>query len=768
MRVAVACCALLVVAAACRPQSLYGPLEGNRVAPVEPGVERAALPGFEGPGTSVIRTNLSPAVLLHSEATQIRLLDRLKEWGVGGPQHLAMPMRAGIRMIHGGHSAHGPDMSEAWLLVWFNGAEGWTHWDVPWLVILQHRPERVSLGEGLKMTFASAAGHIALMPLHGFRKLSLSETADWQHGLPGGVLARCRWWASALREFPYAVTEEAAVDFSQDAVLMRSHYEYISIRDDWDTRRQRFAPLSPVLGLAYLGGNFPMSVSEKVHDPDIFTPYGPYLGVVGDSHTVRFNVAQYIHETEKQQQPTGSAHPAVKLALEQIRKRMSDKFRKDDMGQVWDHGGPNNYCWQVMGDRWYAKALAYTPEPARGHAIASLRQYFSEFVLQEDRYRPFRDKLLLVGPGIGTWGGYDDAGKFSSNLLETLWCYAHYTGDWEPIRRRWPMIRRLLVTPAESSWRSFGRVAIAEMGDEAAPCLAMARMAYRVGDRDTFVYASYLFARELIHHYVKCKPQCAEYFRNNQPWHSAEEMPREVYLTNLWGDVAGWQIDGPTYPAETGERQYSNRWVRFSNEDVARFHRDVLADEMHAEMDLLLSRPDCPYKAGKSTAHIAPSIEQLRSLLLNEDVDRLAAVSPMDEAKIGRPADAISYYMSFARLGAPTTYERLIPPDQPATAFVIGLERETRTHDTCLTVGASCWWGPKGNRAAAYPVLATWGWPTPEQAGEMPFGSGKRWVFGQIATGDAAPATVSERRINWTTSAYEIEPGGNAAGGETQ
>jgi len=46
------------------------------------------------------------------------------------------------------------------------------------------------------------------------------------------------------------------------------------------------------------------------------------------------------------------------------------------------------------------------------------------------------------------------------------------------------------------------------------------------------------------------------------------------------GDTAGWQIDGPTYPEKTGERQYTNRWVRFKNEDVGRFYRDFLEDDV--------------------------------------------------------------------------------------------------------------------------------------------------------------------------------------------
>jgi len=108
---------------------------------------------------------------------------------------------------------------------------------------------------------------------------------------------------------------------------------------------------------------------------------------------------------EKPRPPDIDLHPSVKAALEWVQQRMAQKFSTTDWQQIWDHGGPNNYCWQVMGDRWYAKALPYLEPEPRKRVAAALHGYIQEFVLREDRYRPFRGMLLLVGPGIGTWGG---------------------------------------------------------------------------------------------------------------------------------------------------------------------------------------------------------------------------------------------------------------------------------------------------------------------------------------------------------------------------
>jgi hypothetical protein len=45
-------------------------------------------------------------------------------------------------------------MEENWLLVWFAGAQGWTNWDTPWAVFLQHNPTSMHLDDaGLHISF---------------------------------------------------------------------------------------------------------------------------------------------------------------------------------------------------------------------------------------------------------------------------------------------------------------------------------------------------------------------------------------------------------------------------------------------------------------------------------------------------------------------------------------------------------------------------------------------------------------------------------------
>jgi hypothetical protein len=704
---------------------------------------------------AVLQSELSPAVLIWSKSSTLRLFANLEQWGLGGPSELLMHTPKGPQLLQyppeGGEGVRGPAspfaMDRAWIGVSFRGSKGWSAWDVPLVVVLQHRLERMRSGPaGLELTFSGPAGFVAVMPLHGARRFVPPQAAAVAPHRLTEDADLCEFWARALRFWPLNCREESQVLPKQDVLRLRGTCEYVEIKDDWNTKSMQLAPLPPTLALALHTG-FPAKVSPLLRvDLAADTAYGPYAVVSGDTYTVDFPI-KHLNQTETQQ-PPNLDDAIVALAAQQVAQRMQRKFTDAGEERIWDHGGGGNYCWQVMGDRWYAKALAYTPEPARSNARACLAAYMRDWVLNEAKYKPFRGKLILEGPGIGNWGGYDDSGKFSSNILETLWCYAYYTGDWDLIRERWDTILKLFVTPRECRWRGFGRDAIAEMGDEAAPPLCLARMAYQIGDLDTYAYASHIYARECVHLWVKTKPECAEWFRGLQPWHSAEPMQGPLFLTNLWGDVAGWQIDGPDYPKETGERQYRNRWVRFSNEDVGAFLRESVGEEtLRKELDWWLTRDDNPYKPGASTAHIAPSMEQLRSLLLNESPDDLAKLTPIQDAKIGRAADAVSYYLSFVRTGRPVQYTRLIPTNLPDSPWMLGLERESDGSDGALVVSVL-------SKDGQWPTICDWGWKPPQEAGDLP--GAKRWPFGQIIAGDTPP-TLKWERLSWVTNVRYAE-----------
>lgn len=715
---------------------------------------------------AVLSTELSPAVVVQCREQSLGLFKGLSAWGAGAPSYVAVPTKDGVRVVTSGSQIADP-ISEPWMLCWFKGADGWNRWDVPMLIVLQHRPTFVSLATtGLDLKFAGESGMTAVMPLYGFHKLPFTHDDDflvknglpspgistdgWSGSLPASVVDRCRLFARMLRSVPVYCREEFAVD--GDDLLVRSSFTWLPIHDDWDTQPLKIAPVSPTLALAWWCGNhghnpFPMTFSNPIRDLDLFTPYGPYVGVENvDSYSMRMKVLQYVNFGEKPQMPAPDSASPTATVLSRLQGRMASKFKTTDMAQLWDHGGAGNFCWQIIGDRWYAKSIPYLPSDVQDRVKATLRTYLSDQVLSESTYKPFKDMLLLVGPGIATWGGYDDAGKFSANVIETVDDIAENTDAWDIVKDRWPIIKRLFITPLESDWKSVGRNAIAEMGDEGGPAIAMARLASHVGDNDTYAVACYTAARELVHHYVK--QVGIDYYRIHQPWLSNDPFPSEVYLTNMLGDIASWRIDGPGYPTYDHERQSNNRWVRFSSEDVAAFYHDVLPTEVQAEMDLLMGRakdPKAMYKLNADTAHIAPSMVRLRALLLNEPADKLAAECPPDEWAGGRSCDVAAMCVPFLRNTSPINRVRLIPAIH--TDYVLGASRAVEGGYPGLDLAVE---SPKDGGMAGHPFLRWWGWRAPTPANGVP--NGRYLSFGQITPGDYNPTSLGHQRLNWNTT----------------
>jgi hypothetical protein len=715
-----------------------------------------------------LQTELSPATLYHSAGNYLGLFAQLSDSGLGAPSHIAFVTHSGPRPFSNGQRLDASEMDECWLLVWFGGAAGWTNWDSPWAVFLQKKPLSMKLDtNGLHLQFQGGAGDVVLMPLYGYLKIPLEgkpfptahpatkiQPWKWADFLTRDVLMRARYWASAMREFPVYCEDSFSVDRAKDTVTVRQRFQWHAIADDWQTPHLKLAPLSPPLAQVSQDKEFPLTFSRKPVDLDLFTPYGPYLGIEGvDQYDATFKVLKYINEMELAETPPTNPPPVVASALARLRQTARGKFNNPEKYN-YDHGGLGNFCWAILGDQWYAKALPYYEPATRDTALASLRLYFQNDVLVTNRFKlreypkgSGQTYYILEGPGIGSWGVLGDAGKFSANLLETLWAYSQFTGDWELVRARWPLVKKLFTTPAETRWAGFGRDAIAELGDEAAPCLALARMAFKIGDLDTYNYASYMFARELVHHWLKQRG--AAYFRRRQPWHSLEQMDEEVYLTNLWGDAAAWQIDGPRYPVKTGERQFDNRWVRFKNEDVGRFYRDYLQADVRRELDRLQARWD-PKRRSVNDSHIMPSLVQLRSLLLNEPPDLLAKVATPEQ--FGGPASGvIASCVSVLRTSHPTHYRRLIPPG-PASPFVAGLEREVGGPNPCLVQAVQFGSQDKkgGARQLFWPQPAWWqSWRTP---------TGARWNFGQVRPVRAgAPKNARVVPVNWNTQAIVFD-----------
>ena len=724
---------LLVVVAGCRRKdassgeptppnptapALYGPPKG--VASNE--VSRVLFPGagdstWQSAPFYVLETELSPATLVHSSGKALSLFAGLTNYGLGAPTFMAWATMNGPRTFKRGENFAVTNMAENWVLVWWAGAEGWTNWDSPWVVYLQHQPEAMKLdADGLHLKFQHSAGDVVLLPLYGYdkppqagrdfhaehglpeRKVKV-KTWEWPKVVTRDPLTRIRYWASVTREFPVHCEDSFSVNRARDSVTIRSRLRWRSIDDDWRTRHIKLAPLSPPLGHAAKLGGFPVQFSGRWFDLEMPTPFGPYVGIEGvDEFDATLSVLQYVNETEAIDPPLTNAHPIVQLALDKLR---SIAARTSEQPEVFQGG--------LANASWCARAAPFYDTLTQSNALAALRKYVREDAVQ-------------VGPGE----------------IESLWAIAHFTG--EPVKKRWPLLKKNFGSAVQTRWAGFGSAGIASIGGEATYGAAFARLAYQSGDMDAYNYGCYVFAHQLTLAFLKHRG--ADYFRQHQPWHSMEFMDGEVFLTSLDTGTVGWRIDGPNYPAGAGERWFENRWARFNDWDVARFHREYLKADVRRELNWLQHRwpaarrwhndPDGP-----------PAVVQLRSLLLNETSVELAAVTTPDQFS-GSPAGQIASCLSVLRTSHPTRYDRLIPPGDPSP-FAIGFEREVSDPNTALItfVERQVKFPIGRNNSTTWPQLTWREWKSP---------AGEAWTFGHIRpVPGPGPRAARVVRLNWNT-----------------
>jgi hypothetical protein len=667
----------------------------------------------------VVQTELSPATLVHSSGRHLSLFAGLTNYGLGAPTFLAWPTPNGPRPFKRGEPFALTNMTENWVLVWWVGAPGWTNWDSPWAVYLQHKPGSIQLDDdGLHLEFPHAAGDVVLLPLYGYDKPP-EEGRDFRaaHGLPEhkveiktwewpkvitrDPLTRIRYWASATREFPMHGEDSFSVDRARDSVTVRSRFRWRSIDDEWQTRHIKLAPLSPPLGHAAKLGGFPMRFSGRWFDLEMPTPSGPYLAIEGtDEFDATLSVLQYVNETEAFQPTATAAHPAVQIALAKLRSIAAQSFQASARFE----GTPAEAAW-------LARAIPSCDASTQSNAMAVLRTYSRE-----------------------------NPGRFAARDFEALWVCAHFTGDWDLVKERWPRLKKHFSTPAQAHWASFGAEGIAAIGDEAAHCAAFARLAYQAGDMDAYHYGCYVFARQLT--LLHLKQRGADYFHQQQPRHSMEFMDEEVFLTSLDTGGSGWRIDGPKYPAGAGQRRFEDRWARFNDWDVARFYRDYLSEDARRELNWLQHRGP-PERRWRNNPDGLPSLLQLRSLLLDEPTANLAAVAAPDQFT-GPPAGQIASCLSLLRTGSPTRYQRLIPPGEPSP-FVTGLEREALQPRRGLVVSLEYQRAKPAdtNEVVTWPQLTWPQWKT---------SAGAPWSFGHIRpVRQGSPRAAREIQLNWTT-----------------
>ena len=655
----------------------------------------------------VLSTELSPATLVHSKTPHLTVFGGMTNAGLGAPRYVAWPTREGPRTFNRGDKLDVSVMTEGWVLVWWSGAQGWTNWDCPWALFLQHKPDAMSLDDdGLHLDFPKQAGDVVMMPLYGYEKLALEnfdfratnrlaelkvkvKTWEWPTVITRDPLTRIRYWIAATRDFPIHCEESFSVDREQGTVVVRSKFHRRAIVDDWKSRRVKLAPISPALALAAKDGAFPLRFSGRWFDLELPTPSGPFLAIEGvDEYDTTFATLRYVNamETISTTDPgTNSVGTATRAALRQI--------------AAGPQAGP-----QTARDAFrFALALPHLDGTTRSNISPALQTF--------------------LGERIAASGGIVDP-----NLIPAAWAYAHHSGDWEWIRKHWAKLKQMFMVPATMTWAGAGRT-----GDGATQCLAFARMAYKVGDMDGYHYGCLAFTRELAA--LAAGQRSGEYVRKHQPWHSMNVIPDTAMATGNEYNARGWQF-GERNSMGAAPTSTAPRWNEFFDFDVARFCRDYLKADLRKEFAGALVPSGDP---GRLDASNRSAMVQLRSLLFNEGPTEADAATRL--AAAGTGAGPIADCLAILRATQPIEVQNLIPAGT-ASAFVTGLERESSIRNADLVVAVSR--NDRNGSPASWPELTWPNWSTP---------TGARWTFGQIRpVRDAKASPAKHLPINWNSA----------------
>ena len=211
--------------------------------------------GIETNHFAVLETELSPAILVHSQSKYLGLFAD----ATPPMSYIALSTHTGPRSFRRAQKLKADEMEECWLVLWGQTIS-------PWVVYLQHKPLALSFDtNGLHLSFADGAGDVALLPLHGAS--TNVDTAKWSEFLTREPLLRIRYWAGALREFPFECQTSIA-----SSNIVHQRYRYQSIRDDWNTKALQLAPISPPL--ARIADE---QLKRKLMDLKMPTAFGPYL-----------------------------------------------------------------------------------------------------------------------------------------------------------------------------------------------------------------------------------------------------------------------------------------------------------------------------------------------------------------------------------------------------------------------------------------------------------------------------------------------------------
>jgi hypothetical protein len=515
----------------------------------------------------VYHNDLFPGFLLHTSARSIGLFRQLSRVGLSPPTWIAWSEDGGVRVARAPVTTSGT-LTAPWLLVWFHGAAGWDAvrfmrgpWnqsprfnaavgpiDCPWLIVLQHPASATLDAQGLTLNGQRSLDHVVMMPLFGSEKLNPERTADWASGLPGELIQRAGRWAAISRRFPLYVQEDYRVDEARDEVRIRNRFEYLPIEDDWQTRPSPFAPVSPVVALAYQSG-FRIAFDADPRDLQMVTHWGPLLAVA-DRDAYEYAVTGILKYVDEEQ--VVSRLRADIPGFREAQRLLVDRIENAAGGGA-DPRGAYSVDWGMGMISAWMRATRYVPDGLARRLTGYIR---SQDLIAGHFFNPanYDEVSLTIGArtltipvfkasqGHQTYG--DDLVKQTSRMPYVAWQYGHYSGDWPTIQARYDFIKRLYGFNLLLGWSNVGPEYTAEHAKISAKqgAIGLARLARRFGDQPTYDYGAYLLAKALINEWAWTMA-AVPYATSHSPWFHPTDTEWIVHENHGYAGLEGMPLD---------------------------------------------------------------------------------------------------------------------------------------------------------------------------------------------------------------------------------
>ena len=509
---------------------------------------------------------LSPAWMAETPNPKLRVFEGILRHGIGLPTHLAYDNGDGIQVVTASAGIDGSKMASNWVLAWFNEAPGWDEFDVPYLFVLENRPQRIRTyaDTALFFEFAENAGRLQGMPLYGVTLLPPADTATWSERLPEEITTRCRYWGRVLAAPPLSLQRSANVDYDRNRLTVRDEVVFDTWKDAWNTTGLPITPLSNMLPLAASSGNLAIGIDRPVRDLQMATLQGPMLAAENSSQ-LTFAVDGLLDYLREVRVVIPADNPEIQTVQEEFNRILSEAPRTDLLKQPWDimigHGRfltgamRNDFTNLLLSRTWMKaelrkeidpiiqqcteKYLLYTGMPD-AQINSQIKAEFCERPVVSFITHPVSGlKMAIPAPSPARNSFGIDSIYWANLTIYIAWLYADTYDRFDWLKEHYPLLMQFFNTARNShdwatlaSWDTFGGFRVGnglqEGGGIYAGATALARTARKFGDEATASLAAYHAVMQLLN--MQGALAASTYRNTCRPWPASHSRAAEIQI----------------------------------------------------------------------------------------------------------------------------------------------------------------------------------------------------------------------------------------------